>query len=430
GQPSSTGAAQMSLQGPMIVVAEKPAAEVVNALRSAGAFPIIEANWAGAPTAFVAVKPAAIVIAEPGPPSDETSAQMLCRQIATAAGPVVPAIARVTGGQDIAIPIALPNDAALPIDHLVIRLRSALRVRALHETVLRRIEMFSSHGGLMPELPVGDALDDATVMIAGRGPLYPALSVAVGERFGMVGALSVESAARQLAMRDIDGIVIGDGFSQRMVEAFLTVLAQEPKYRDIPAAVLGDVPPDFTQWLPNVDHVERDPARVVARMIPLVRMHAFESRLKRTLKALDTGGMFDPETGLLTRDSFSHEIAKAISDAVKHGSALSVARFSFDADASRRYNIAGARLLSRLIRDIDFGYREDDGSYIVAFTQATLNDAHAVSRRIAGALRIATSEATGTPVASANVMLATLKAADTVETLLIRVTARQVVAAE
>ena len=87
----------MSLQGPMIVVAEKPAIEVVNALRSAGAFPIIEANWADAPTAFVAVKPAAIVIAEPGPPPDETKAHMLCRQIATAAGPVVPAIARVTG---------------------------------------------------------------------------------------------------------------------------------------------------------------------------------------------------------------------------------------------------------------------------------------------------------------------------------------------
>ena len=44
----------------------------------------------------------------------------------------------------------------------------------------------------------------------------------------MIGALSVETAARHLNARDIDGIVVGDGFSPRMVEAFLTVLAQEP----------------------------------------------------------------------------------------------------------------------------------------------------------------------------------------------------------
>jgi hypothetical protein len=83
-------------------------------------------------------------------------------------------------------------------------------------------------------LPVGDALDDATVLIAGRGPLYPALSVAMGERVKMAGALSVEAAARHLNARDIDGIVVGDGFSPRMVEAFLTVLAQESRFRDIP----------------------------------------------------------------------------------------------------------------------------------------------------------------------------------------------------
>ncbi len=414
----------------MIVVAEKPAAGVVDALRSAGAFPIIEANWAEAPTAFVAVKPSAVVIAEPGPAADEENARMLSRQIVTAAGPVVPAIARVTGSQEAAIPIALPNDAALPLDHLIIRLRSALRVRALHETVLRRIETFSSRGGAMPELPVGDALDDATVMIAGRGPLYPALSVAIGERFGMVGALSVESAARQLGMRDIDGIVIGDGFSQRMVEAFLTVLAQEPKYRDIPAAVLGEVPPDFTQWLPNVDHVERDPARVVARMVPLVRLHAFEARLKRMLKTLDAGGMFDAETGLLTRDGFFHDLAQAVSDSSKRGTALSVACFCFESAAHRRYEIAGARLLARLIRDIDFGCRDDDGSFLVAFTQATLSDAHAVTRRIAGAIRNAIGEATGAPAAAANVTLATLKAADSAESLMARVRTGRVVAAE
>jgi hypothetical protein len=262
----------MSLQGPLIVVADKPAAELVEALSRAGAFPIVETSWADAPTAFISVKPAAVIIAEPGPPPSESAARMLCLQIATGRGPIVPVIARVHGTANAAVPIALPNDASLPLARLTARLQSALRVRALHATVLRRIELFSSHGGTLPALPVGDALEDATVLIAGRGPLYPALSVAMGERVGMVGALSVEAAAKYLNSHDIDGVVVGDGFSPRMVEAFLTVLAQDTRFRDIPVAVIGEAPADFYDSLPNIDHVDGDPARLVARMVPLVRM--------------------------------------------------------------------------------------------------------------------------------------------------------------
>ena len=97
-----------------------------------------------------------------------------------------------------------------------------------------------------------------------------------------------------------------------MVEAFLTVLAQEPRFRDIPVAVIGEAPPEFAEALPNIDQVDADPARLVARMVPLVRMHAFETRLKRMLKSLDTEGMFDPQTGLLTRDSFWRDLGKVV----------------------------------------------------------------------------------------------------------------------
>ena len=103
----------MSLQGPIIVVAERPATDLVRALSAAGAFPIVETNWADAPTAFISVKPAAIIIAEPGVPPSESAARMLCLQIATASGPIVPIIARVDADADAAVPIALPNDASL-----------------------------------------------------------------------------------------------------------------------------------------------------------------------------------------------------------------------------------------------------------------------------------------------------------------------------
>jgi hypothetical protein len=418
----------MSLQGPLIVVAEKPAAELVQALSLAGAFPIVESTWADAPTAFISVKPAAIVIAEPGAPPSESAARMLCLQAATANGPIVPIIARVQGDEEAAVPIALPNDAALPVERLTARLQSAMRVRALHATVLRRIETFASHDGKLPALPVGDALEDATVLIAGRGPLYPKLSVAMGERVGMVGALSVEAAAKYLNSHDIDGIVLGDGFSPTMIEAFLTVLAQDTRFRDIPVAVIGEAPAGFYDTLPNIDHVDGDPARLVARMVPLVRMHAFETRLKRMLKSLDADGVLDPQNGLLTHDAFALDLAKAIAEAGDRGQPLSIARIGFDEPPGERASLDGARMVARLTRVIDFACQDDDGAILIAFTQTDLASAHVVARRIAGVLKNIVMAQRGLSPA-ANVTLATLKAGDTLESLLMRVLGSEPVAA-
>jgi hypothetical protein len=415
----------------MIVVADSPATDLVDALVAAGAFPIIETTWADAPTAFVSVKPTAVVIAEPGAPPDESAARMLCLQIATAKGTIVPVIARAYGDQEAAISIALPADAALPVARLIARLQSAMRVRALHATVLRRIETFAAHDGRLPPLPVGDALDDATVLIAGRGPLYPKLSVAMGERVKMLGALSVEAAAKHLNARDIDGIVVGDGFSPRKVEAFLTVLTQDARFRDIPVAVIGETPPEFIEGLPNIDHVDGDPARLVARMVPLVRMHAFEARLKRMLKSLDADGMFDPDTGLHTRDTFARELGKAAAEAGDRSQPLSLARFSFDGALDERASMDGARLVTRLIRNIDFGCRDDDGSILIAFTQTDLRSAHVVARRIAGLIKnTMLVPRRGRDTVAANVTLATLKAGDTLDSLMARVMDSRVVAAE
>ena len=412
------------------MVAEQPATELVQALSTAGAFPIVECKWADAPAAFLTVKPAAIVIAEPGAPANIASARMLCLQVATVNGPIVPVIARVCGDEDAAVPIALPADATLPVERLLARLQFAMRVRALHATVLRRIELFTSHDGKLPALPVGDALVDATVLIAGRGPLYPTLSVAMGERVKVAGALSVEAAARHLNMRDIDGIVVGDGFSPRMVEAFLTVLAQEPRFRDIPVAVIGETPPEFADALPNIEHVAADPARLVARLIPLVRLRAFEARLKRMLKSLDTDGVFDPQSGLLTRDSFWHDLKMAISEAADRSMPLSVARFSFGKDLDERASLDAARLMSRLIRNIDFAMRDEEGAILVAFTQTDLRSTHVTVRRLAASLKRMILAPQGEEPPAANVTLATLKAGDTLDTLMMRVVGSRMVAAE
>jgi GGDEF domain-containing protein len=409
----------------MIIVAERPAPDLVAALSAAGAFPVIEANWNDAPTAFVSVKPAAVIIAEPGAPPSESSARMLCLQIATAKDAIVPTLAFTHAGDDVALPIALPADPALPVSHAIARLKSAMRVRGLHATVLRRIELFTSQGGTAPAFPMTDALDDATVLIAGRGPLHSALSVAMGERVKMVGALSVESAAKHLNARDIDGIVVGDGFPPRMVEAFLSMLTQEPRFRDIPVAVIGDAP-DFSESLINIEYVEADASRIVGRMVPMLRLRAFETRLLRMLKSLDADGTFDPDTGLLTRDSFLHQLTRAVAQASDRSQSLSMARYTFEGIRDRAA-LDGARLLTRLTRPVDFACRDDDGSILVAFTQTDLREAHMVARRIAAELKAIMKS--GAAI-TANVTLATLKFGDTLDSLMQRVLGSRMVAAE
>lgn len=421
----------MSLQGPIIVVAEQPAIDVVEALRTTGAFPIVETKWADAPTAFIAVKPAAVVIAEPGLSPSETSARMLSLQLATVNGTIVPTIARVLGQQGAAIPNALPADAMLPVEHLIMRLRAAQRVRALHSTVLRRIENYASESGTLPALPTGDALEDATVLIAGRGPLYPVLSVAIGERVNMLGTFSVETAARHLDTRDIDGLVVGDGFPPRVVEAFLTGLAQDARFRDLPVAVIGEASLELAENLPNIDFIDGDPERLMARIAPPVRLHAFETRLKRMLASLKADGMFDPETGLLTRDAFWRDLHKAVAEASDRSQALSMARFTFDGSLAPRASRDAARLLTRLVRNIDFAMHDDDGALLVVFTQTNLRSAHVVVRRIAGALKSVMIPVSGPrEKLTVNVTLATLKASDTLDSLIQRVMGNQVVAAE
>jgi GGDEF domain-containing protein len=416
----------MALQGPFVVVADSPVVDVVAGLRAAGAFPIIEASWADAPAALAAVEPEAVVLAEPC--GDHRRGAALARALAdqrnTGSGAFTPIIARTRDDGPAAVPDALAIAANAPVERIARRLASVLRIRALHGTVLRRTITLASRGELPPELPSSDPLDDATVLVAGRGRSYPALAVAVGERVGLIGALSVESAARTLNARDIDGMVIGDGFGPRIVEALLTVLADDVRFRDLPVAVLGGHPAviePFCLVLPNLERTAEGPARLVERFMPFVRMHAFGQRLRRMLTSLDAKGMIDPDTGLLAHEAFWRDLNRAVDDAEKRGVGLSIARFCFKR-SDRRISVDAARLLSRLMRQVDFACREGDNSIFAVFTETDLRAAHVIARRIASVLKntILAPDRKRTGIDAA-VTLATLKPTDSIDSLIARV---------
>ena len=412
----------MPLQGPIVVVADTQAADLVEVLRAAGAFPIVEVCWADADSALIKVDPEALVLADAC--ADPARVMTLAERLKARTGPFIPVIARTRADGSAVLPDALSIAASAPAARLADRLASAQRIRTLHSTVLRRTRTLASHGEPLPELPASDPLDEASVLLAGRGRSYPMLSVAVGERVGVVGALSVESAARALNVRDINGMVIGDGFSPKIVEALLTVLAEDVRFRDLPVAVLGGHPgliEPYAIELANLDRIAEGPERLVERLLPYVRLHAFGERLKRMLKSLDAKGMIDPNTGLLGHEAFWRDLNRAVGDAEKRGVGLSIARFCFDA-GDRRFSLDAARLVGRLMRQVDFACQEADNSIFAVFTETDLRAAHVVARRIASVLKntMLAPDRKKKGIEPA-VTLATLKPTDSVDSLIARV---------
>jgi GGDEF domain-containing protein len=373
----------MSQQGPILVVSTARRPSFAATLDVGRLFPVVETEWADAVRAVEQVQPAAVLAA-----TSDTDAAGLAELAARVAArqPYLPLIAvdpRVPHPDNV-IPFfqtQMPQtQGGSGSDRLVARLRAALRVRSLHATVMRR---------LVPATPMAlshiDPARDATVLLIGRGGAYPTLSVALGERTGVVGALSIEAAAKHLNVRDIDGIVLGEGFSPRVIDAFLTVLTEDARFRNLPVVVTAvDLAPAYD--LPNLEVVSDDTTQVVATVLPLIRQHAFEAHLSRTLKAIDADGLIDARTGLLTREAFERDFASAIYQTQQRGGGLSVARFAFDPEHPRA-QFDGARIISRLMRQMDFGAALEGGSVVVVFAETDLKTAHSIARRLSSVMR-------------------------------------------
>jgi hypothetical protein len=397
----------MSQQGPILVVSSGESTSLAAALSDTKMFPVIETNWSEAVGAVGQLQPAAVLVSgDAGPGFAALAAHV------TEIKPYVPLV--VIDPQlslpENALPFALTDGG---FERLHCRLRAALRVRSLHATVLRRI------ADAQTKLSDTDPIQEATVLLIGRGAAYPGLSVALGERMGVVGALSIEAAARHLNARDFDGIVLAEGFSPRVVDAFLTVLAEDVRFRNLPVVVTIDgLTANYD--LPNLEFISGDSARVASNALPLIRQHAFESCLSRALKSIDAGGLIDPRTGLLTLDAFNRDFATAVFLTQSRGGGLSVARFSHRRSRERA-QLDGARIISRLMRQMDFGAVQDDGSIVVVFAETDLRSAHMIARRLSSVMKH-TVHASREARAEPDVSVATLLATDSAKSILARLT--------
>ncbi len=401
----------MSQQGPILIVSDTESATVTDAIGDVKLFPLIESNWPDAARAIARVQPAAVIAT--GAQEHEDRLAEIARQVEV----LKPHAALIV--LDPASPLP-PN--AIPftrIDRdparLNARLNAALRVRTLHATVLRRMQESSPS---QAQWQISDPLDDANVLLIGRGASYPSLSVALGERMGVIGALSIEAAAKHLNARNIDGIVLGNGFTPRVVDAFLTVLSEDSRFRNLPVILTGDGPMRHYD-LANLELASGSPLEIAINAVPLIRQNAFEARLNRALKSIDAGGLLDPRTGLLTQRAFTNDFTQAMKDTLERGAGLSVARLALP-DIAERARLDAARILSRLMRRMDFATLRDDDSIVIAFVETDLRNARMITRRLASILRQTVISDKKDGRLNPDVSLATLLPNDSAEAILKR----------
>ena len=419
----------MSLPGPILVVSENRDRGLAGALAAAGSSAIIEKPLAEAATSIARETPAAVVFADADITPTQSMADAITDAIDAAPAPFMPVLARLNDCGATIMDV-LPINAAAPPEQIVARLAAALRVRTLHATVLRRIDTLRHNGADVPDLPSTDPLEEATILVTGRGRSYPLLSAAVSERVGLIGALSVENAARHLNGREVDGVILGEGFGPATNAAFLTALTEDSRFRDLPVGIVPDIPPGIDRKrLSGLEAVHGEPEDIVAHLLPLVRLHAFETRLRRHVATLDARGLIDPQTGLSTITAFERRLPRTIADARERGVPVSIARFVLPFGLGERSRIDAARLVSRLIRAIDFACQSEDGAITVVFAEQALRQAHVVARRIAAIMRQTVLEPRGSKL-EAVVTLACLKSADNAQTLLARVCETSTKAAE
>lgn len=400
----------MSQQGPILIVSDGASSPFADAVAQLKIFPLVESGWTDAADAIARLQPAAILA------SDVDSNGAVLERIARNLKGVKPYTPLIALGPKTPIPenvIPFTQVGENP-KHLIARLKAALRVRTEHATLLRRLADNSA-----PRMPQSDPLEDATALLIGRGGSFPALSVALGQQMGVVGALSIEAAAKHLNARELDGVVIAEGFSSRVIDAFLTVLSEDARFRNLPVLMAADSGISIDYDLPNLEVSSGDATTLAQSAVPLIRQHAFETRIQRALKSIDAGGLLDPRTGLLTTDAFNRDLNSAVTENLARGAGLSVARISLG-HASERTQVDAARILGRLMRRMDFATLENSGAILIVFAETGLRNAQMVARRFTSVLKHTMMSPQSDRRLEPQVALATLLPNDTATSMLTR----------
>ena len=126
----------------------------------------------------------------------------------------------------------------------------------------------------------------------------------------------------------------------------------------------------------------------------------------------------------MTEDAFKRDFETAVIETQTRGAGLSLARITFtQGSISERMRLDAARILSRLMRRMDFATLGEDGSILMVFAEADLRNAHAIARRLTSVLKHTMHSTKRDQRLDPQVAVAALMPGDTAATILGRLQA-------
>jgi len=319
----------------------------------------------------------------------------------------------LAAGVDDLMPIDVDDRILLP------RLQPLVRLATLHSEMCHRIETARSFDVLIENRPNG-ALDvgaPRVLVVGAPGDPRDRIVASLVEDAAVTFADDTFAANDALLGGEFDAVVLNPGGDSESYPHLCGHIRNNPRLFNLPVLALvgkAESPNAVALYRGGASIVldmPPEPATLRATMIRLVKRQRLRRHIQTVLAATRASATTRPETGLYTREFGASHLNRLIEIAAARYRPLSAAMFKIQNTAwAERYFGAGAgdRMMRQvadwiagLIRAEDLAIQWNHDEILVVLPDTTLEEAKAVSNRIAGVLLNTDFSLQDTPVCDA-----------------------------
>ena len=279
------------------------------------------------------------------------------------------------------------------------RIQAAMRLRAMHSELDRRIATCARYGVDAPS-PVGRPaeLDEASILVLGPGAEFGAIDDALSPSASIVGAFSPAMTIDYLGVKRFDLIIADMGAGFETVCDLARDLRHDARFYAVPLLLIGT--PAENGWIEaalSAGITEVLPAPVTARSLrsralSLAREHRFAASLKAVYDDARHQLSGDALTGLYTRGFLMAHLASLLNETEPVHFRLAVFEIANIGEINEQHGYpAGDRIirqigivLGNLLRGVDLPARLEGARYAAILIDADHDGAATTARRIAG----------------------------------------------
>lgn len=281
------------------------------------------------------------------------------------------------------------------------RLKALLRLKTMHEELVRRLETTSRYGIDSPAVvPQAAAVDDAEVLVVGAGKLHSLFEKALASTATLTGALTHDTALDYLGRRRFDIVIVDTEGEGAAAEDFCRRCRADSRLYNVPVVLIAEpgIIPEasgaFASGITDLLETPIQPEELKVRVMALVREVRFREAMRRVYKEFRHHVTGDALSGLYTR-GFALEHMRAMVRAAETGGATFSLFFGRIRNMHEINTLYGYAVGDRIIRQVgdligllmrgeDLSARYRGASFITLLPDTSFNAARVAVARISG----------------------------------------------